>query len=202
MWGALASTEENVRPAHIQRRHRRGMPSATRRRAPKIWCSLSLSLALRHLCGRCTHFEIQIQMTLNFTRSLTSLCNADGIQRVHATHIAQQAAQVHHGPDSAACHLISTAVMIGLTFSAAHTSPRMRAPHDTARHVQGRRAVGHGRERAAELCRAQAKNTNTNTNTKYTCDTGQTRNKLLAQWVHLTNHAAGHSRPGTAHLTA
>ena len=37
-------------------------------------------------------------------------------------------------------------------------------------------------------------NTNTNTNTKYTCDTGQTRNKLLAQWVHLTNHAAGHSR--------
>jgi hypothetical protein len=38
---------------------------------------------------------------------------------------------------------------------------------------------------------------NTNTNTKYTCDTGQTRNKLLAQWVHLTNHAAGHSRPGT-----
>ena len=28
-------------------------------------------------------------------------------------------------------------------------------------------------------------------NTKYTCDTGQTRNKLLAQWVHLTNHAAG-----------
>ncbi len=33
-------------------------------------------------------------------------------------------------------------------------------------------------------------NTNTNTNTKYTCDTGQTRNKLLAQWVHLTNHAA------------
>ncbi len=42
----------------------------------------------------------------------------------------------------------------------------------------------------------------TNTNTKYTCDTGQTRNKLLAQWVHLTNHAVGHSRPGTAHLTA
>ena len=30
-------------------------------------------------------------------------------------------------------------------------------------------------------------NTNTNTNTKYT---GQTRNKLLAQWVHLTNHAS------------
>ena len=28
------------------------------------------------------------------------------------------------------------------------------------------------------------------------------RNKLQAQWVHLTNHAAGHSRPGTAHLTA
>ena len=47
-----------------------------------------------------------------------------------------------------------------------------------------------------------AANTNTNTNTKYTCDTGQTRNKLLAQWVRLTNHAAGHSRPGTAHLTA
>jgi hypothetical protein len=43
-------------------------------------------------------------------------------------------------------------------------------------------------------------NTNTNTNTKYTCDTGQTRNKLLAQWVHLTNHAAGHSRPGTARI--
>ncbi len=43
-------------------------------------------------------------------------------------------------------------------------------------------------------------NTNTNTNTKYTCDTGKTRNKMLAQWVHLTNHAAGHSRPGTAHL--
>ncbi len=34
-------------------------------------------------------------------------------------------------------------------------------------------------------------NTNTNTNTKYTCDTGQTRNKLLAQWVHLTNHGDG-----------
>ena len=32
-----------------------------------------------------------------------------------------------------------------------------------------------------------------NTNTKYTCDTGQTRNKLLEQWVHLTNHTAGHS---------
>ena len=31
---------------------------------------------------------------------------------------------------------------------------------------------------------------NTNTNTKYTCDTGQTRNKLLAQWVHLINRAA------------
>ena len=30
-------------------------------------------------------------------------------------------------------------------------------------------------------------------NTKYTCDTGQTRNKLLEQWVHLANHAAGHS---------
>ena len=29
-----------------------------------------------------------------------------------------------------------------------------------------------------------------NTNTKYTCDTGQTRNKLLAQWVHLINRAA------------
>ena len=40
---------------------------------------------------------------------------------------------------------------------------------------------------------------NTNTNTKYTCDTGQTRNKLLEQWVHLTNHTAGHSRP-TAHF--
>jgi hypothetical protein len=36
-------------------------------------------------------------------------------------------------------------------------------------------------------------------NTKYTCETGQTRNKLLAQWVHLTNHAAGHSRPVTTH---
>ncbi len=37
-------------------------------------------------------------------------------------------------------------------------------------------------------CRAAhraAPRTNTNTNTKYTCDTGQTRNKLLAQWVHL-----------------
>ena len=31
---------------------------------------------------------------------------------------------------------------------------------------------------------------NTNTNTKYTCDTGKTSNKLLVQWVHLTNHAA------------
>ena len=31
---------------------------------------------------------------------------------------------------------------------------------------------------------------NTNANTKYTCDTGQTRNKLL-QRVHLTNHTAG-----------
>ena len=39
-------------------------------------------------------------------------------------------------------------------------------------------------------------------NTKYTCDTGQTRNKLLEQWVHLTNHTAGHSRPGTTHQTA
>ena len=42
-------------------------------------------------------------------------------------------------------------------------------------------------------------------NTKYqipnTCDTGQTRNKLLEQWVHLTNHAAAHSRPGTTHQT-
>ena len=28
-------------------------------------------------------------------------------------------------------------------------------------------------------------NTNTNTNTKYSCDTGQTHNKLLEQWVHL-----------------
>ena len=45
-------------------------------------------------------------------------------------------------------------------------------------------------------------NTNTNTNTKYTCDTGQTRNKLLELWVHLTNHTAGHSRPGTTHQTA
>ena len=27
------------------------------------------------------------------------------------------------------------------------------------------------------------------------CDTGQTRNKLRVQWAHLTNHAAGHSRP-------
>ena len=26
-------------------------------------------------------------------------------------------------------------------------------------------------------------------------DTGQTRNKLLAHWAHLTNNAAGHSRP-------
>jgi CheY-like chemotaxis protein len=34
------------------------------------------------------------------------------------------------------------------------------------------------------VCRRTA--ANTNTNTKYTCDTGQTRNKLLAQWVHLT----------------
>ena len=31
-------------------------------------------------------------------------------------------------------------------------------------------------------------------NTKYTSDTGQTRNKLLEQWVHLTNHTAGHER--------
>ena len=31
-------------------------------------------------------------------------------------------------------------------------------------------------------------------NTKYACNTGQTRNKLLEQWVHLTNHTAGHSR--------
>ena len=43
-----------------------------------------------------------------------------------------------------------------------------------------------------------AENTNTNTNTKYTCDTGQTRNKLLEQWVHLTNHTAGHSNKATA----
>ena len=40
-------------------------------------------------------------------------------------------------------------------------------------------------------------------NTKYTCTTGQTRNKLLEQqWVHLTNHTAGHSRPDTTHLDA
>ena len=45
-------------------------------------------------------------------------------------------------------------------------------------------------------------NTNTNTNTKYTSDTGQTRNKLLEQWMHLTNHTAGHSRPSTARQTA
>ena len=38
--------------------------------------------------------------------------------------------------------------------------------------------------------------------TNYTCDTSQTRNKLLAQWVHLTTHTAGHSRPGTTHQTA
>ena len=30
-------------------------------------------------------------------------------------------------------------------------------------------------------------------NTKYTCNTGQTRNKLLEQWVLLTHHTAGHS---------
>ena len=36
---------------------------------------------------------------------------------------------------------------------------------------------------------------------KHICDTGQTgfRNKLLAHWVHLTNHAAGHSSPGATH---
>ena len=34
-------------------------------------------------------------------------------------------------------------------------------------------------------------------NTKYTCYTGQPRNKL-----HLTNHTAGHTRPGTTHLAA
>ena len=34
-------------------------------------------------------------------------------------------------------------------------------------------------------------------NTKCTCDTGQTRNKLLEHWVRLTNRAAGQSRPGT-----
>ena len=33
-------------------------------------------------------------------------------------------------------------------------------------------------------------------------DTGQARNKLLAQWVQLKIHAAGHSRPGTTHLPA
>ena len=40
----------------------------------------------------------------------------------------------------------------------------------------------------------QAENTNTNTNTKYTCDTGQTRNKLLEQWVHLTHSRALEAR--------
>ena len=30
-------------------------------------------------------------------------------------------------------------------------------------------------------------------NSKYTCDTGQTRNKLLEQWVHRTDHASEHS---------
>ena len=39
-------------------------------------------------------------------------------------------------------------------------------------------------------------------NAKYTYNTGRTRNKLLEQWVHLTNHTAGHSRPGTTHLAA
>ena len=38
---------------------------------------------------------------------------------------------------------------------------------------------------------------NNNTNTKYNCNTGQTRKELLEQWVHLTNHTAGHSRPDT-----
>jgi hypothetical protein len=37
---------------------------------------------------------------------------------------------------------------------------------------------------------------------QYILDTGQARNKLLAQWVQLTNHAAGHSKPGTTHLPA
>ncbi len=35
------------------------------------------------------------------------------------------------------------------------------------------------------------RNTNTNTNTKYICDTGQTRNKLLAQWVRTAHACAG-----------
>ena len=39
-------------------------------------------------------------------------------------------------------------------------------------------------------------------NAKYTCNTGQTRSKLLEQWVHLTNLTAGQSRPGTTHLAA
>jgi hypothetical protein len=40
----------------------------------------------------------------------------------------------------------------------------------------------------------RATGTNTNTNTKYTCDTGQTRNKLLAQWVHLAHSARRRAR--------
>ena len=34
--------------------------------------------------------------------------------------------------------------------------------------------------------------TNTRTSAKYACDSGQTRNRQLAQWVRLTNHASGH----------
>ena len=33
-------------------------------------------------------------------------------------------------------------------------------------------------------------------------DTVCFRHKMLEQWVHLTNHAAGRSRPGTTHITA
>ena len=69
-----------------------------------------------------------------------------------------------------------------------------RAPRNSCSHTSTRM-----RTRTRARTQTSAKgffqgNTNTNTNTKYTCDTGQARNKLLEQWMHLTNHTAGHSR--------
>ena len=84
----------------------------------------------------------------------------------------------------------------------AHAADALRAGAlDQGAHV----AHTNGRDRAYDACPipvAACVDKYQIPNTKYTCDTGQTRNKLLEQWVHLANHAAGHSRPGTTHQTA
>ncbi len=55
-------------------------------------------------------------------------------------------------------------------------------PADTPRNPPGREQVKQPYCGPAVHSDVVAANTNTNANTKYTCDTGQTRNKLLAQW--------------------